>query len=34
VEVPPPPSPESDESVRRIYDKYKDVFEQMKRLGD
>lgn len=29
-----PPSPELDESVRRIYDKYKDAFEEMKRLGD
>lgn len=34
VEVLPPPSPELDESVRRIYDKYKDAFEEMKRLGD
>ena len=28
------PSPELDESVRRIYDKYKDAFEEMNRLGD
>lgn len=34
VEVLPPPSPELDESVRRICDKYKDAFEEMKRLGD
>jgi hypothetical protein len=34
VEVLPPPAPELDESVRRIYDKYKDAFEEMKRLGD
>jgi hypothetical protein len=34
VEVLPPPPPELDESVRRIYDKYKDAFEEMKRLGD
>jgi hypothetical protein len=34
VEVLPPPSPELDEFARRIYDKYKDAFEEMKRLGD
>lgn len=34
VEVLPPQSPELDESVRRIYDKYKDASEEMKRLGD
>lgn len=32
VEVLPPP--ETDESVRRIYNKYKDAFAEMKRLGD
>jgi hypothetical protein len=34
VDVLPPPSPELDESVRRIYGKYKEAFEEMKRLGD
>jgi hypothetical protein len=34
VEVLPPPSPDLDESMRRIYDKYKDVLAEMKRLGD
>ena len=34
VEVLPPPSLELDESVRRIHGKYKDAFEEMKRLGD
>ena len=34
VEVLPPPSPELDESVRRIHGKYKDAFEEMRRLGD
>ncbi|MCY7347499.1 MAG: hypothetical protein LH614_14945 [Pyrinomonadaceae bacterium] len=34
VEVLPPPSPELKESVDRIFNKYKDAFEEMKRLGD
>ncbi|HXG66856.1 MAG TPA: hypothetical protein VNO70_17270 [Blastocatellia bacterium] len=34
VEILPPPSPELKQSVRRIYEKYKDAFEEMKRLGD
>jgi hypothetical protein len=34
VEVLPPPSPELDESARRIYDKYKDAFAELKRLGE
>ena len=34
VEVLPPPSPELDESVRRIHGKYKEAFEEMRRLGD
>ena len=34
IEVLPPPSPELEKSVDRIYDKYKDAFEEMKRLGD
>ncbi len=34
VEVLPPPSSELEASVRRIHDKYKDAFEEMKRLGD
>jgi hypothetical protein len=34
VDVLPPPSPELDESVRRIYGKYKEAFEEMERLGD
>ena len=29
-----PPSPELDESVHRIHDKYKEAFAEMKRLGD
>jgi hypothetical protein len=29
-----PPSPELEESALRIYEKYKDAFEEMKRLGD
>jgi hypothetical protein len=33
VEVLPPPSSELDRSVDRIFDKYKDTFEEMKRLG-
>ena len=34
VEILPPPSAELVESVRRINEKYKDAFEEMKRLGD
>ncbi len=34
VEILPPPSAELKESVRRIYEKYKEAFEEMKRLGD
>ena len=34
VEILPPPSPELEKSIDRIFDKYKDAFEEMKRLGD
>jgi hypothetical protein len=34
VEILPPPSPELKESARRIYEKHKDAFEEMKRRGD
>lgn len=34
VEILPPPSPELEESVNRIFNKYKEAFEEMKRLGD
>ena len=34
VEVLPPPSPGLDESVNRIHAKFKDAFEEMRRLGD
>ena len=34
VEILPPPSPEMKESARRIYEKHKDAFEEMKRRGD
>ena len=34
VEVLPPPSPELEKSVDRIFNKYKDAFEEMKQLGD
>ncbi|MEK6286353.1 MAG: hypothetical protein AABO57_11480 [Acidobacteriota bacterium] len=34
VEILPPPSAELVNSVRRINEKYKDAFEEMKRLGD
>ncbi|HKS43099.1 MAG TPA: hypothetical protein VJX74_20970 [Blastocatellia bacterium] len=34
VEILSPPSPELENSVRRIYEKYKEAFEEMKRLGD
>ena len=34
VEILPPPSPELVKSSRRIFEKYKDAFAEMKRLGD
>lgn len=34
IEVLPPPSPELKAAVRRISDKHKETFEEMKRLGD
>jgi hypothetical protein len=34
IEILPPPSPEIKESVRRISEKYKETFEELKRLGD
>jgi hypothetical protein len=34
VEILPPPSPGLNESVNRIHEKFKDAFEEMKRLGD
>ena len=34
VEILPPPSPDLVKSSRRIFEKYKDAFEGMKRLGD
>lgn len=34
VEILPPPSPEHKESVRRIHEKYRETFEELKRLGD
>ena len=34
IEILPPPSAELVESVRRLNEKYKDAFEEMKRLGD
>ena len=34
VEILPPPSAELVESARRLNEKYKDAFEEMKRLGD
>lgn len=34
VEILPPPSAELVESVRRLSEKYKEAFEEMKRLGD
>lgn len=33
-EILPPPSPELVKSSRRIFEKYKDAFAEMKRLGD
>lgn len=34
IEILPPPSPELKSAVRRISDKHKETFEEMKRLGD
>ena len=34
VEILPPPSAELIASSRRLQEKYKDVFEELKRLGD
>ncbi len=34
VEVLPPPTPELKAAARRLYDKYKDAFSEMKRRGD
>lgn len=34
VEILPPPSPELKASIRRICEKNKEAFEEMKRLGD
>ena len=34
IEILPPPSPELRQSSRRIAEKYKDAFVEMKRLGD
>ena len=34
VEILPPPSPELEASVQRVFTKYKNAFEEMKRLGD
>ena len=34
TEIIPPISPELEKAVDRIYDKYKDAFAEMKRLGD
>ena len=34
TEIISPPTPELEKSVNRIYDKYKDAFAEMKRLGD
>jgi succinyl-CoA synthetase beta subunit len=34
VEIIPPPSPELAASSRRLHEKYKDVFEELKRIGD
>ncbi len=34
TEILPPPSPELKESARRIHEKYKETFEELKRLGD
>ncbi len=34
TEIIPPPRPELQKAIDRIYDKYKDAFAEMKRLGD
>ena len=34
VEILPPASREIKDAARRIHDKYRDAFEEMKRLGD
>lgn len=34
VEILPPPSAELKDRVRRIHDKYRGAFEEMKRIGD
>jgi len=34
VEILPPPSSELRKSARRIYEKHKDAFDEMKRRGD
>jgi len=34
IEILPPPSAELEVSVQRIYEKYKDAFAEMKKLGD
>ena len=34
TEIIKPPSPELEKAVDRIYEKYKDAFAEMKRLGD
>lgn len=34
VEILPPPSQEIKEAARRISEKYKETFEELKRLGD
>lgn len=34
TEILPPPSPELKESVRQIYEENKELFEELKRLGD
>jgi hypothetical protein len=34
TEILPPPAPELVKSSRRIYEKYKDAFAEMKRRGD
>lgn len=34
VEILPPPSPELQEDFERLYAKYQETFEELKRLGD
>lgn len=34
TEILPPPSPELKSAARRIHEKHKEAFEEMKRLGD